>query len=115
MVFIDNLRDIALVKNWLQRLGQVIVPYTIDRRLGHICFEVNGQYHYNFSIQERRHLIEGTTKMKRRFLQKIGFAYVEIPFHAFDGSMFKKSNQEQLRKIVQTQLQKQERSTSGKD
>lgn len=80
-VFVDSLKDINktnLVEHFPEKI--ILVPYTADFRMNKFIFEHNGKFHYFFDLEKKQREINGITRLKRRFLEQLGFVYVEIPF-----------------------------------
>lgn len=71
----------------LKRIGEfkefpkdsLVMPYTIDKKIGKFCFEMNGPHHY-FQNEENQYFLDGYARLKKYFMEKIGLSYIEIPY-----------------------------------
>lgn len=71
---IEELKDFPLEK--------LVFPYTIDKKIGKYCFEVNGPTHFNVD-EKNNYFLDGITSLKKFFIEKLGLVYVNIPYYEF--------------------------------
>jgi hypothetical protein len=98
----DKVKDMVEHQQNLIDFGDkcLLIPYSIDVLSGDLAFEVNGPFHYFKDINTDRFVLNGHTKLKREFINKLKLRYVEIPFWEIDK--MQEATSEQQRKILET-------------
>lgn len=75
----DILNEERFTKGFFEEF--YVIPYLSDFRFTNNCLvEYNGRNHYLFNETKKRYEIDGITKLKKDFLDKNGFKYLEAPF-----------------------------------
>lgn len=91
----DILNEERFTKGFLEEF--YVIPYLSDFRFKNNCLvEYNGRSHYLFNEKKRKYEIDGITKLKKDFLEKNGFKYLEAPFWRVGEDV----NQEQALELI---------------
>ncbi|KAL4482139.1 hypothetical protein ABPG72_014952 [Tetrahymena utriculariae] len=89
LIFYDDLRELEQNPKFPEH--ELIIPYTLDCRKGALCFEVNGPQHY-LTDNRNQSSLDGVTLLKKNFLEKLGFKYIEIKYTEFVPGIVKEDS-----------------------
>jgi hypothetical protein len=102
----EKVKDMVVNEQNLIDFGEkcLLIPYSIDILSGDLAFEVNGPFHYFRDINTESFVMNGHTKLKREFINKLKLRYIEIPFWEIDK--IHQGDSEEQRKILESIIQR---------